>query len=77
MRNGDEASPSIILAGLALLVKMVITLEPCGSFGSNFLYLCILTLSSHYFLIECKTVSRLHLASFGRSSSFNENAHNA
>ena len=47
MRNGDEASPSIILAGLALLLKMVITLELCGSFGSKFLYLCILTLSSH------------------------------
>ena len=41
MRNGDESSPSIILVGLALLVKMLITLEPCGSFGSNFLYLCI------------------------------------
>ena len=36
MRNGDEASPSIILAGLALLVKMFISLELCGSFGSNF-----------------------------------------
>ena len=47
MRNGDEASQSIILAALALLVKMLITLEPFGSFGSNFLYLCILTLSSH------------------------------
>ena len=28
MRNGDEASPSIILAGRALLVKIPITLEP-------------------------------------------------
>ena len=37
MGNGDEASPSIILAGLALLVKMLIILEPCGSFGSYFL----------------------------------------
>ena len=36
MQNGDEASPSIILAGLALFVKMLIALEPCGSFGSNF-----------------------------------------
>ena len=27
MSNGDEASPSIILAGLALLVKMLITLN--------------------------------------------------
>ena len=34
MRDGDEASPSIILAGLALLVKMLVTLEPCASFGS-------------------------------------------
>ena len=44
MRNGDGASPTIILAGLALLVKMLITLELGGSFGSNFLYLCISTL---------------------------------
>ena len=28
MQNGDEASPSIILAGRALLVKMLLTLEP-------------------------------------------------
>ena len=42
MRNGDEASSSIILAGLALLVKMLITLEPCGSFGSEFVYKCVL-----------------------------------
>ena len=33
MQNDDEASPSIILAGLALLVKMLITVELCGSFG--------------------------------------------
>ena len=47
MQTGDEASPSIILAGEALLVKMLITLEPCGAFGSNFEYLCILT--SHWY----------------------------
>ena len=47
MRNGDEASPSIILAGLALLVKILINLESCGSFGSKLLYLCILTLPGH------------------------------
>ena len=51
MQNGDETSPSISLAGRALLVKMLIalelhgnmliTLELCGTFGSNFLYLCI------------------------------------
>ena len=47
MRNGDEASPGTILAGLALLVKMLITLELCGHLVQNCLYLCILTLSSH------------------------------
>ena len=47
--NGDEASPSIILAGRALLMKVLKTLEPCGAFGSNFDYLCILTLSSHWY----------------------------
>ena len=38
MRNGDEASPGIILARLALLVKMLITLEACGSFGLNLFF---------------------------------------
>ena len=42
----DKASPSIILASQALLVKLLISLEPHGIFGSNFVYLCILTLSS-------------------------------
>ena len=42
MQNGGEASPSIILAGQALLVKMLIPVEPCGAFGSNFVYLCII-----------------------------------
>ena len=35
MQNGDEASLSINLVGLALLVKMLITLEPRGIIGSN------------------------------------------
>ena len=30
-------------------MKMLITLEPHGIFGSNFVYLCILTLSSHLY----------------------------
>ena len=47
MRNRDEASPSIILACLAILVKVLINLEPDALFGSKFLYLCILILSSH------------------------------
>ena len=47
MQKGDEASPSIILAGRALLVKMLITLESHGIFGSDFVYLVVLTMSSH------------------------------
>ena len=38
MQNSDEASPSIILAGRALLVKMLIPLEPRGAYGSNCVY---------------------------------------
>ena len=49
MEKFDEALPSIILAGRALLVKMLITLEQDGIFVSNFVYLCILTLSSHWY----------------------------
>ena len=49
MKKGDEASPSIILAGRALWVKMLITLEPFGIFCSNFVYLCIFTLSNHWY----------------------------
>ena len=38
MKKDDEASPSIILASQALLVKMLITLKPRNGyvFGSNF-----------------------------------------
>ena len=50
MKKGDEASPSIILAGRALLVKMLINLEPHGIFASNFVYLFILTLFSHWYV---------------------------
>ena len=59
MKKGDEASPSIILAGRALLVKMLITHKPHGIFGSNFVYLCIAQ------SLVCKMVMRLHRASFG------------
>ena len=38
-KNGDEASPSITLAGRALLVKMLIILEPHGIFGSIFVHI--------------------------------------
>ena len=48
MKKCDEASPSIIFAGHANFVKMLMILEQDGIFGSNFVYLCILTLSSHW-----------------------------
>ena len=48
-KKGDKASLCIILAGRALLVKMPITLDSRGIIGSNFVYLCILTLSSHWY----------------------------
>ena len=60
MKKCDDASPSIILAGLALFVKMLITFELHGIFGSNFVYLGILTLSSHWY----EKRRRLHRASF-------------
>ena len=41
MQNGDEASPSIILAGPALLAKMLITVEPHGIFGSNCVHIYV------------------------------------
>ena len=59
MQNGDEASPSIILAGRALLMKMLITLEPGGIFCSS-----ILLYFSIVQLLVCKPVTRLHRASF-------------
>ena len=40
---------SISPAGRGQLVKMLITLEPHGIFGSIFAYLFILTLSSHWY----------------------------
>ena len=40
--KNDEASPSIILASRALLVKLLIALDPLCIVGSNFVYLCII-----------------------------------
>ena len=74
MPNGDEASPSIILAGRALLVKMLITLELHSIFASNFVEYCILKLSSRWFAKGRRGFVEYHL---GRSSSFGENAHNS
>ena len=53
----DVALLSISLAGRGHLVKMLLSLEPHGIFGSNFAYLFILTVSSHCY---AKTVTRLH-----------------
>ena len=59
MQNGDEASPSIILAGRDLLVKMLITLEPHGVFSSNFALIPFYIV----LILVCKTKTRLHQAS--------------
>ena len=61
MKNGEEASPSIILAGRVRLEKMPFTFEPRGIFGSNF---CILMYFNIVQQLACQTVMRLHLASF-------------
>ena len=61
MQNSDEASPSIILAGLALLVKIFMTLEPDGLFGLNCVYLCILTFSSHWYEKMRRGFTFMHL----------------
>ena len=53
MQKGDEASPNIILAGRALLVKMPINLEPHGIFGSNFEYFFFILFFSFFILIIC------------------------
>ena len=58
MKKCDEASPSIILVGRAILVKMLIPLA-CGS---NFVFLCILTLSSHRYAKWFRGFTEHHLA---------------
>ena len=60
MKKFDEASPIINLAGLALLVKMPITLEQRGAY--------VQILNIYVFNIGqpllCKTLTRLYPASF-------------
>ena len=53
MKKDDESSPSIILAGRALLVKMLITLEPRYAFGSNYEYFFFLFLFMPPPFVEC------------------------
>ena len=56
------------------LVKMLITLKPCGMFGSKFVHLCILTFFSHWYAKRRRGFTEHH---FGWSSSFSENVHNS
>ena len=67
MQNGDEALPSIILAGRALLMKMFIPLEPLGIFCSD-----LGTIVFQHFPTAGMRKSDEH--QFGQSSSFSENA---
>ena len=69
MQNGDEASPSIILANRALLVKMLITLDSMVFF----VQFCML-MSSHWYVKQWRGLTEQH---FGRSNSFSNNAHNS
>ena len=61
MQKGDEASESIILAGRALLVKMIITLEPHGYIWFK---ICILMFVNIVQPLVGKNVTKLHQASF-------------
>ena len=73
MQNGDEVSPSIILADRALLVKMLITLYRMV----YFVQICILMYLNIAQPLVCKTMTRFTEHHFRRLSSFNENAHNS
>ena len=64
----DEGLLSIISAVCGQLVKMLITLEPHGIFGSKFIYF-----NSVQSLL-CKIVMRLAEHHFGWTRSFSENA---
>ena len=55
-------------------MKMLITFEPCGIIGSNFVYKCILTLSTAGMQNGDEASQSIN---FGRSSSFSENANNS
>ena len=74
MKKCDEASPSTILDGQALWVKMLITLEPDGIFGSKFVYSCILILSSHWYETMLRGFTEHR---FSRSISFCKHAHSS
>ena len=56
MENGDEALPSIILAGRGLLIKMLITLEQHHNY--NLIKLCILI--HFFFKLAWKMIKKRH-----------------
>ena len=69
MKKCEEASPSIILAGRALLVKMLITPEPRYAFGSNFEYFFIFIFLFIIFLfLICYLLFFVYLCSLTLSS---------
>ena len=74
MQNGDGASPSISLAGRALLIKMFIALEPRSSFLFKF---CILLYFNIVQQLVCEPVTRLHPAPSWPVMLFCENAQNS
>ena len=74
MQNGDEASPNIILAGRAHLVKMLITLELHGIFSSNVACSYSFTLSRHWYAKQRQAFIELH---FGQSWLVSENVHSS
>ena len=53
--KGDEASPSIILAGRALLVKMLINIEPFFCFFFICLFFIFLLFLNYFFLFFLNT----------------------
>ena len=77
MQNGDEASPSIIFAGQALLIKMLINLELRGIFCSNSVYYCILTLSNCLYANTDEASPSINLASQTFSRHFHSILHSS
>ena len=55
-------------------MKIIKTFEPNGLCGSNFAYLFILILSSHWYAKRWRGFAEDY---FGQSRSFSENAHNS
>ena len=70
----DEGLLSISPACCGQLVKILISLEPYGVFGSYFAYSFGFILSSHWYEKRLRGFAEHH---FGLTRSFSENAHNS